>query len=91
MTVEDLEIGQIYEVVEEFYSGYNASDEPELESILTSGVLKVGALMRYAKYDENRSTISDYFYGFHFIIDGKIVKHHSNNDGLFWFSEKELS
>ena len=92
MTVKDLKIEQIYEVVGEFYSGYSAYEHPELESILTNGVLKVGTLMKYVKYGEHAKSFNTaLIYGFHFVIDGKIVENSQTDDGIFWFSEKELS
>ena len=91
MTISDLEIGKIYEVTREFDCGYDAHEHPELESVLVAGDtrLKVGALMKYVRYD--KATTSKFCYGFYFIIDGKIVKNTSTHEDLFWFSEVELS
>ena len=86
MTVEDLELGQIYEVVEEFDSGYGLG-----LAKVTGGRsrLAVGTLMKYAKHNEDNLT--SLAYGFHFIIGGEIVENTFDISGVFWFSEKELS
>ena len=45
--------------------------------------------MKYITHDDHRSSF--FIYGFQFIIDGKIVINNGNDDGVFWFSEEELS
>ena len=92
MTVEDLEIGQVYEVVEEFYSGYTVDAHPELESVFIGGLIKVGTLMKYVEHSKyRRGPGTSLVYGFHFIIAGKIAKNSFDDGGAFWFSEEELS
>ena len=94
MTVEDLEIGQVYEVVEEFDSGYTVYAHPELKSVFARDThLRVGTLMKYAEYGEypDRSPDTSLVYGFHIFIDGEIAENKFDLGGLFWFSEEELS
>ena len=89
MTVEDLGIGQVYEVVEEFDCGFNILKHPGLKSVITANTrLKVGTLMKYVSHDRTDTLMP---YGFHFIIDGKIIINNRNTSGIFWFSEAELS
>ena len=90
MTVEDLEIGEIYEVVEEFPGGFSVSCHPELRDSLKNGNIVVGTLMKHVECIKNSVNI---VYGFHFIIADKIITNDyaPNSDGVFWFSEWGLS
>lgn len=88
MTVDDLEIGQIYEVVERIPIAYSAISWPELSEIMDSNNnIRIGALMEYVSYDRTDKLVP---YGFYFIIDGKIVKNIGMKNDLFWFSKEEL-
>ena len=90
MTTKDLKLGQTYEVVERIPTAYSVTRWPKLSEIIEpfDNNIRTGTLMKYVSYDRTDTLMP---YGFHFIIDGKIIINNRNTSGIFWFSEVELS